>query len=141
MAAVKSNMVNGTSETTFSPNDTITREQMAAIIGRKLDITSETELSYSDKALIEDYALPYVSALTEKKYLSGTDQNMFMPKATATRAEAATLLGRVLIDVKPKDESEPVSEPDEEANDEQTDNHEEIIDDPVPITDPVVETE
>ncbi len=87
-------IVNGTSETTFSPDDNITREQIAAIVGRYLNLSSQAAVNYSDAASIEDYALPYVAALSEQGILTGSD-GMFNPKDPATRAEAATIMSRV----------------------------------------------
>lgn len=94
-AAAEAGIVTGTSETTFSPDETVTREQMATIIGRKLNLTSETDSEYADADIIADYALGYVTGLTEAGYLTGDDSGMFRPQATATRAESATLLSRV----------------------------------------------
>ncbi len=87
-------IVNGTSEITFSPDDNITREQIAAIVGRYLNLSSQAAVNYSDAAAIEDYALPYVAALSEQGILTGSD-GMFNPKDPATRAEAATIMSRV----------------------------------------------
>ena len=94
-AAAEAGIVTGTSETTFSPDETVTREQMATIIGRKLNLISETASEYTDADTIADYALGYVTGLTEAGYLTGDDSGMFRPQATATRAESAALLSRV----------------------------------------------
>ncbi len=94
IAATEAGIVLGTSETTFSPNDTITREQMAAIIGRAMNMSSENPSIYSDSDSIEDYALPYVTGLTEQGILTG-DNGMFRPKDNSTRAEAATIVDRI----------------------------------------------
>lgn len=94
-AAAEAGIVTGTSETIFSPNETVTREQMATIIGRKLNLTSESASEYADADTIADYALGYVTGLTEAGYLTGDDSGMFRPQATATRAESAALLSRV----------------------------------------------
>lgn len=94
-AAAEAGIVTGTSETTFSPDETVTREQMATIIGRKLNLISETVSEYTDADTIADYALGYVTGLTEAGYLTGDDSGMFRPQATATRAESAALLSRV----------------------------------------------
>ena len=93
-AAAEAGIVNGTSETTFSPNDNITREQIAAIIGRQMRWTSGNAAAYSDAASIEAYALPYVNGLTEQGILTG-DNGMFRPKDNSTRAEAAAIIARV----------------------------------------------
>ncbi len=92
--ALDAGIINGTSETTFSPDDNITREQIAAIVGRFLNASSQAAVSYSDAADIEDYALPYVAALSEQGVLTGSD-GMFNPKSPATRAEAAAIADRI----------------------------------------------
>lgn len=94
IAATEAGIVNGTSETTFSPNDNITREQIAAIIGRQMGWTSENAAAYSDADSIAAYALPYVNGLTEQGILTGND-GMFRPKDNSTRAEAAAIVDRV----------------------------------------------
>lgn len=95
-AAVDEGMVNGVSDTMFAPNQTVTREEMATIIGRKLDLKSDVIPTFTDTDSIEDYAVPYVAALVEKEFLTGNN-GMFRPKDTATRAEAATLLNKVYL--------------------------------------------
>ena len=47
VAATEAGIVTGISETEFAPNDDVTREQMAAIIGRYLDITSKAAMKLS----------------------------------------------------------------------------------------------
>lgn len=95
-AGVAAGIVNGTTSDTFEPDANVTREQMAAIIGRRVNLAAaDTELSYTDAGDIEDYALPYVQALTENGLLSGQESGAFMPKDPATRAEASALLSRV----------------------------------------------
>ncbi len=94
IAATEAGIVLGTSETTYSPNDNITREQIAAIIGREMNWTSDNPLDYSDADTIEEYALPYVTGLTEQGILTG-DNGMFRPKDNSTRAEAAAIIDRV----------------------------------------------
>ncbi len=94
IAATEAGIVLGTSETTYSPNDNITREQIAAIIGREMNWTSDNPLDYSDADTIEDYAKPYVAGLTEQGILTG-DNGMFRPKDNSTRAEAAAIIDRV----------------------------------------------
>lgn len=77
VAATEAGIVTGITETEFAPNDDVTREQMAAIIGRYLDITSNAAMKYSDSAAISDYAVPYVSGLTEKGLLTGEEDGTF----------------------------------------------------------------
>ncbi len=110
IAATEAGIVQGISATEFGPDENITREQMATIIGRQLGMTSTNAVNFTDAASIEAYALPYVAALSEAGYLTG-DNGMFNPKANATRAEAATLLDRVYVATKPTEAPEVTAEP------------------------------
>lgn len=96
-SAVEEGMVTGVSETEFAPDKTVTREEMATIIGRKLKLVSETAPNFTDSSSIEEYAVSYVAALSEHNLLTGSN-GLFRPKDTATRAEAATLLDKVYKD-------------------------------------------
>lgn len=116
IAASEAGIVQGVSETEFAPNDNVTREQMAAIIGRQLGTTSTAAITFTDAASIEDYARPYVAALAEAGYLTGDETGAFNPKNNATRAEAAALLDRVYVDLtvaEPTEAPEATEEPEE----------------------------
>lgn len=83
---------------TFCPNDLISREDMAAIICRGLaykGITLSGEDGFADSAEIADYAAEAVGALEESGILTGSD-GKFLPKNNTTRAEAATVMFRML---------------------------------------------
>jgi len=75
----------------FNPNSNITRQDMAVIISRALNLTSDKNLNYSDTSEISDYALHSVAALTEKGIMNGYD-GYFAPLRNATRAEAAMVI-------------------------------------------------
>lgn len=100
IAASEAGIVQGITDTEFGPDENITREQMATIIGRQYGTTSTEAVSFTDTASIESYALPYVAALVEAGYLTGDENGAFNPKNNATRAESAALLDRVYVSVK-----------------------------------------
>ena len=61
--------VNGYSGTVFGPDDNLTREQMAALVARFTDymgieLTSVTDVSYSDASSIGDWAADSVEIVT-----------------------------------------------------------------------------
>ena len=98
-------LVAGISDTEFAPENTITREQMAAILYRYADYkgydrTAEGELTYSDRDKISDYALPAVLWMANKQIMSGNSDNTFAPKNTATRAQAAAVFMRITENLK-----------------------------------------
>ncbi len=99
--AVKSGITNGTTETTFSPYENITREQMATMIYRYAtlmghDWTISKEAGFADQAEIATYANYQVNWAADKKIINGYPDGTFAPKANATKAEAVTMLQRLL---------------------------------------------
>lgn len=98
--AAQTGIVNGTTETTFSPDSRITREQMAVMmknyadkLGYDLPATLEA-VTFADDANISAWAKPAVKAMQQAGILAGKDGGRFDPQGTATRAEVATVLHR-----------------------------------------------
>ncbi|MEH2936402.1 S-layer homology domain-containing protein, partial [Acutalibacter sp. JLR.KK004] len=84
--------------TTFRPNDTISRQEMAVIISRvmKLDVENvEIGIRFADDAKIAGWAKNYVYACVNAKMLMGEGDNTFNPLGSTTRAAAATAAVRV----------------------------------------------
>ncbi len=96
--AVKAGVVSGITETTFAPNQLITREQMAAILVRYAQYKginlSETKpaRTFTDQESISSYAADAVSIMQNSGIISGTETGAFAPQNSATRAEAAQML-------------------------------------------------
>jgi len=90
--AAELGIVNGYSETTFGPNDPITREQMAVMIVKaaKLPLVTEGK-TFKDSSDISGWAAPSVDTATSNGLISGYDGSL-RPKGNATRAEAATVI-------------------------------------------------
>lgn len=93
-------IVTGTSATTFSPRDSVTREQMVTIFFRyanhkKLPTTARADLrSYTDSSTISDYAVEAFQWAVSIGLINGVSENQLAPKATTTRAQCATILQR-----------------------------------------------
>lgn len=105
--AADKEIVKGMTETTFEPDNSITREQIAAIIfryarykGDKPDGAWAIHLDYGDAAEISDWASEAVMYCKLKGVMTGDDMNMFNPKNNTTRAEAAAVLQRFYTAVK-----------------------------------------
>jgi len=103
----KSNgIVNGKTETHFAPNEMVTREQMCAILVRYCEIfgidlvKASAGNRFNDHASISSYARSYVYTAKESGLVSGKNGNVFDPKSGATRAEAATIFMRFMINFK-----------------------------------------
>jgi hypothetical protein len=95
--AAANGIVNGYSDTTFGPNDNITREQMAVMIAKAAKLTDATEgKSFADGAQISDWAKEAVVKASGNGIISGYPDNTFKPQATATRAEAVTVIVKAL---------------------------------------------
>jgi len=81
----------------FSPDDSITREQLSVMIFRAIGAeNTNASLSFADGGEISDYAKEAVAYLCAQSIISGYEDKTFKPKNTATRAEAAKLLCALL---------------------------------------------
>lgn len=90
----------------FVGNLPITREEMASVaqITYQYSLNANTmnnmnaaiELEFADKDLISAWAVPNVKLACAQGFIEGMDNGMFAPKSTATRAQAATIISRIL---------------------------------------------
>lgn len=93
-------IVTGYSNGSFGPNDTITREQMAAILYRYArykgyDVSARAQLnSYSDASQVASYATDSMSWAVGSGLITGTSGTTLSPAGSATRAQAAVILAR-----------------------------------------------
>ncbi len=98
--AAANQIVNGTSATTFAPNASITREQMAAILYRYAqykgyDVTEKADLSgYSDNGQISAYAKDALAWANAAKLINGVTNTTLAPQGSATRAQVSAILHR-----------------------------------------------
>lgn len=98
--AAASQIVKGTSATTFAPNDSITREQMAAILYRYAqykgyDVTKKADLSgYSDNSQVSAYAKDALAWANAAKLINGVTNTTLAPQGNATRAQVSAILHR-----------------------------------------------
>jgi|GEM_PF-1200204 len=100
-AAVRAGIIVGTSATTFDPAGAVTREEMAVMLARALQLKQQTTLTFSDASQIDAWALPGVEAAVAAGYLRGFPDGTFQPQATTTRAQAAAVLARVIRHMAP----------------------------------------
>lgn len=94
--ATEQGIVTGTSQTAFSPDESVTREQMAALLYRYAGEPSAAEdlsaYAYADS--VSAYASDAMAWCVENGVLNGTDGSRLEPAASATRAEVAAVLQR-----------------------------------------------
>ena len=100
--AAANNIVTGYDDTSFGPDDTITREQMAAILYRYAqykgyDVTTGGMAlnEYTDAGQISEYAVPAMQWANENGLITGSTATTIEPQGTALRAEEATILMRI----------------------------------------------
>lgn len=91
----------GTSETTFSPTNSLTREQLATFFYRFADFENPDPIEitgdltgFTDADQVASYATDAMKWAIGEGLISGTTETTLSPKATATRAQVATILMR-----------------------------------------------
>lgn len=95
--AYSTGVVNGMTESTFSPDSTIERQAIAAMLARYLDADTAQEEGldgFKDAAAIRDYAKGALSWAVSNKLVQGNPDGTVNPRGNATRAQAATILQR-----------------------------------------------
>lgn len=103
--AADAGIVTGVSNTTFAPDVTMTREQIATILYRYAaykgyDVTASNDLSgYADAGEIGSYAVEAMGWANGAGLITGSTATTLNPLGSATRAEVATILMRFLESV------------------------------------------
>lgn len=105
-AAVK--IVNGCSESSFAPDDVLTREQLAAILWRyakseNIDVSigeNTNILSYEDVFTVSDYAIPAFQWTCGSGVLSGNTASTLAPKNAVNESQLEEVLFRYSENVK-----------------------------------------
>lgn len=103
--AADAGIVTGVSDTTFAPDQMMTREQIATILYRyaaykNYDVTASNDLSsYTDAGQIGSYAVEAMQWANGAGLITGSTATTLNPLGSATRAEVATILMRFLENV------------------------------------------
>lgn len=103
--AAANGIVDGYGDGRFGPNDTITREQMAAILYRYAqfkgyDVSNTGNLSgYTDAAQVSEWARTAMGWANAQGLITGNTATTLNPTGSATRAEVATILMRFVENV------------------------------------------
>lgn len=93
--AAELELISGIGTDAFSPDRSITRQEMMVLIDRCVDLPDENGLGFSDDSEIAFWALE-AAARTAAAGLFQGDNNKLMPNDTASRAQAAAVINRVL---------------------------------------------
>ena len=99
--AQEKGVIQGTSPTTFSPDSQVTREQLATFFYRFADFENPDPIEitgdltgFTDADQVASYATDAMKWAIGEGLISGTTETTLSPKATATRAQVATILMR-----------------------------------------------
>ena len=80
----------------FAPNDKLTRAEAMTILGRTLGAESGTDVTFADIDKIPDWAAAHISAMVSEGFVSGYEDNTIRPLGLVTRAEAVTMLYKIM---------------------------------------------
>ncbi|MCI9448806.1 MAG: leucine-rich repeat protein [Clostridiales bacterium] len=100
--AKNNNVSDGYPEGTFRPDDFVSREELATLLARYIrenKIALEDDPltgEFADKEEIGDWAKDDVDYIRTKGLIDGKGEGKFAPKDTATRAEMARILNRIM---------------------------------------------
>lgn len=99
-SAVESGIISGTDDGSFGAGANITRQDVAVIAARILEhfgksVKAETT-SLTDIESVSDYAQSSVKMLSAMGIINGFDDGSFMPHNALTRAEAATIISKLI---------------------------------------------
>lgn len=84
------------------------RAQTCVAFAKALDLDpiDNVDVNFADKLLIDEEDLGYVMAMYQAGYIKGAPGNYFLPENGITRAEMATIMERILADLKEDDGEE-----------------------------------
>lgn len=103
---MKYGIMNGTDSNSFSAEENITREMLAAILFRMTEnkgcALKTFESDFNDAAFAEDYAKPAIGALQKAGMING-DSGNFNPKSFCTRAECAKMFYGIITYIENQD--------------------------------------
>lgn len=97
--ALNSGYINGYEDGSFKPNNMITRQEAMKIITsikNTKDLNLDKIFMFNDYMQIEEWAKPYVEGAIELGYIKGDENNNINPQNKLTRAEAVTMLNRIM---------------------------------------------
>lgn len=101
--ATGNGIINGYGDGEFGSDDELTREQLATVISRfvksvnpQIASTKLEESAFADYQSISDYSKESVSFCVENGLMQGKPGSLFDPKGTATRAELAEIMKRLI---------------------------------------------
>jgi len=104
-AAVDKGLVTGVENNRFAPNEPVTREQMALMISRALKMTGQPEgvsantdplSAFADREAVSTWAQSAVTDVLRSGLMNGVGEDTFAPADSASRAQVAVMVKRLL---------------------------------------------
>lgn len=92
-ALASRNILKGVTDTSFSPNATMTRAQFAAVVVRALGLTPKAVTQFTD-VKSTDWCAGYVGTAFTYGIVNGTTTTTFAPEGAITRQQAAVMIAR-----------------------------------------------
>ena len=90
---VEAGILEGHGDGTFTPNNSVTRAQFAAMVNRALGLTETGDAEFTDVDE-DDWFYEDVLIAVENGYAEGVGEGRFAPNSYITRQDAATMIGR-----------------------------------------------
>ncbi|HPF20047.1 MAG TPA: S-layer homology domain-containing protein [Syntrophomonas sp.] len=103
--AQQTGIVKGTGDNRFAPDEAITREQLAVMLANyvafsQLGLKNPIDKKpFVDDEKISDYARDAIESMHQAGIINGRDDQRIDPQSTASRAEVATMLARLIRNV------------------------------------------
>jgi hypothetical protein len=105
LSAVEAGIIKGKNDGTFAPNDPITREQAAAMLGRAMRAVGYEPLKLDETKNVDNFrdvqqitwAREDVNLLLQANVLSGKADGSFAPRSYTTRSQMVKLLDQFLV--------------------------------------------
>lgn len=82
---------------TFRPNESISRQEVAAVLVRVAELEEGGVIPFSDR--IPEWSRPYVAAAVKAGLVKGYPDGTFKPENGITRAESVVIMDRLVSDV------------------------------------------
>ncbi len=95
-AATGRGLFEGYNDGNFRPDQPITRAELAAVIGRFLELTDGAKVRQAFKDIEGHWALNYIQELYRNNVITGYTDGTFKPQAKLKRSEAVTMINRML---------------------------------------------
>ncbi|WP_406676653.1 S-layer homology domain-containing protein [Neomoorella carbonis] len=97
-AAAGNGLVKGYEDGTFRPENAITREELVAMLVRAMNLpASEEKLAFKDNDKVSAWARKSVAVAAAHGLVKGFEDGTFRPGDTASRAECAVMIYRMLV--------------------------------------------